>query len=608
MMAGIIRGGAAIAAGLCALLAAPLQALPADQYLRVFSPILGQQAAAKAAPLLSAIDAAIKAIADGRAAAYKTLLDAEDTCRIAFALGMAREAGEPWTTFDGSLTSDAAWPAFFAARDRAAAVVAALSRGETSLDSKSAAAQALSLDSSVAKLAGIFTSAPLAEKTAQTLEKELARRCVGMEALFPEAVEAGTALMKAGAAGRALWFAALAQSRPYAAALALAEKREAAAHAAPEAARALEGLEFALSAYRDWIAAFPAALHPYEAYRPLFDADREPLSGRVAARDAGATSLGEAAGLLLALGIERGRALLAAMEGGDGRDRSAAASARRLSDVFLALDPSRRRMLSLSLGMELETLAAFADLAASSTRPSRAIPGAVEFRATSREARALELNHIAAELAGSAAVSATAARSGSPSPAPRIEAALVLLERPDLAALARAEPRYAKLNSELAARLTRILAAADAAARESLKRDPRIAKAAAAALGGPPAGFEVGSIYASHVGSVGKEMDIAEPGPVSFFALATAPDGRSMRIAVDAVKAAAAYAAGFAGAAGLDAKAAAAPDALLARYGLRVEASLPAPRGRSLLQSVPPDPGRLDSTRIETMLIEGWLP
>jgi hypothetical protein len=184
------------------------------------------------------------------------------------------------------------------------------------------------------------------------------------------------------------------------------------------------------------------------------------------------------------------------------------------------------------------------------------------------------------------------------------EPVLLLLERPELAAIAKRETRYANLYAEASRRLGALYAQAAEGAQARLEASTAVAKAAALALGASPAGILV---YA-----IDLDLPPEEPGRrISFFATVTDASGLSLSLPLRAETAGAMYAAAFSRAAGLGLSKAD-PSALLARYGQCVVSAYdPVGWNNDLaIESYPKNggPSRFGDTELEIALLEGWRP
>jgi hypothetical protein len=182
---------------------------------------------------------------------------------------------------------------------------------------------------------------------------------------------------------------------------------------------------------------------------------------------------------------------------------------------------------------------------------------------------------------------------------------LLFLERPELASLARVEPRYAALYAEASRRLDAIYARAAEDASARLEASASLIGAAARALGSAPVGLSVRAVeLRSEAGGSGRRL--------AFEAAATDSSGYSINLPVDAEAAGRIYAAAFAKACGIE-PSKYNPAVLLARYGqLVLSAYDPSGSDDSLdIDSYPSEGigGRyLSSIDLELALLGGWRP
>jgi len=351
--------------------------------------------------------------------------------------------------------------------------------------------------------------------------------------------------------------------------------------AAPAASRAMESLAASYGAYSAWMSGFALAACPGELASSMTTGP-EPLSRGIAA--------------FASLEPARASALVAALESGDGREAAAAAAARRLAAVWESLGAARRRELAAACAVQGSTMMAFASALAPSVAPrDQAV-------ALSPDSILLSLNSLAAMIAGEGS---DGSRSGP-------ELALLLLERPELAAAAAFEPRYASLYEQCDGRLEAIYrrAADDAAA--SIEAMPAVLKAAARSLGSAAQSLVVEAIdLGSGERSSGRR--------IAFVAIAKDSQGRITKLPVRAEMAADAYARSFAKAAGLGGVAAKSGTSsgggaqkLLERYGQSlVTAYDPSRAGlRLAIASYPKGAGIdfLSAIYMEREMLEGWRP
>jgi hypothetical protein len=185
------------------------------------------------------------------------------------------------------------------------------------------------------------------------------------------------------------------------------------------------------------------------------------------------------------------------------------------------------------------------------------------------------------------------------------EPALLLLERPELAAVARSEARYATLYIEASRRLGSIYAQAAEEACGRLESSPSVERAAEAAFGGKYSSLVVSS------------ADLLLPSEESgrrlaFVASVSGAQGSGLSMPIKPEIAAAAYSSAFARASGIEASKAANPSAFLPRYGQWIVAAYD-PKGANdcLVDEVFPKgggPAVLSDLDLELALLGGWQP
>jgi trimeric autotransporter adhesin len=564
----------AIAASLVLIAAtAPLAAQGMKAYLPA-------AAATKASSYLAAIDAANSGIKSKLAAARAEELAAESASLAAFALLYAADGGEEWADPEGSATSAGAAATFVEARAKVIGAASALSSGGAQTGGGGTAELEKKRDESAEKLGALIKDSKPGAKSAAGIEKLLADKIKDLGRLFPEIVEVQSYLRKAGTAGYVISAKAMAGGSAELAAAAYVEAADEILAAAPAAARAMESLAESYAAYAAWTSGFALASCPGEL-AISGTGGPEPLSRGIAA--------------MAALDAARAADLIAAMESGDGREAAAAAAARRLAAVWESLGSSRRRELGMRCASRASAMAAFAS--AVETRPSRREPPAqLEARDVMSSINAL-----------AAAIADEEERGSRPGPEP----SLSLLERPQLAAAAASEPRYADLYKRCSGRLGAIYRRAAEDASASLEALPSSAKAAARALGSAPASLVVEAV------DIGP-ADYASGRVLSFVAIAASSSGRIVRLPIRAEIAAEAYARSFAKAAGLTGAAASGGSAsggvqkTLERYGQIVVTAYDPARagGRLSAGSYPKDSitAALSSVDMEREMLEGWRP
>jgi len=564
------------------------------------SPYLPSAQRSRAAGLLSIVDSSTKGVELRRDAAFNALRDAEDASLTAFAASSASQGGAEWSGPGGMPAAGRAREAFATARSRALAAARALAEGTASADGSSVADLVKAREEAAAKLSALMNGAGLDAASQAAASKYLLGRAKGLAELFPEALEAGGALMKGGKGDRALWISALLRKGSEEIAAVLVASRADASKAAARNESALARLDAALSAYRALVAALPLAAHPDILLDPAFDP----------------SPLASAARSLAALPGGRAASLLAAMDRGDGRDRAASASARRLAALVPALPSARVDLLARLSGLGRSELLRFAELVARPAKAAAKAPAAGGAKPASSAAAERQGRSAADEAAALASVWAAiaqreaeeadtrhaggSAEAGAPpaQPLPRRgvpDPLLPLLRRPELLGLARAEPRYARLYGAAGVRLGALYRLADAETVAILFADAATSKAAAAALGESASSLTVESIDLP----AGEALARA----VGFRARATGAKGQEVLVPIAAAQAAAAYAKGFARAFGLaEAADAGKAERLLAESGQRVVGACVSSEGRAyVLASVPAAPA-FDELAMEAAL------
>jgi hypothetical protein len=184
------------------------------------------------------------------------------------------------------------------------------------------------------------------------------------------------------------------------------------------------------------------------------------------------------------------------------------------------------------------------------------------------------------------------------------EASLLLLERPELASVARGESRYASLYAETTRRLDAIYEKSDEDASAKLETAPFLLEAAERALGTAPASLKVRAV------NLRSGQDRSER-RVAFIATAANSSGDSFEIPVDASTAGKAYAWAFAKASGLEAPRSD-PSSLLAKYGQRVVCAYDPEGCEDRLETGAQPSGSeersLGAIELELALLGGWRP
>jgi hypothetical protein len=525
-----------------------------------------EASAPRAAKLLAAIDQASAAIEARRNGAWRAELAAEASAVEAYALIAASRSGRgPWASPDGSAKASGSPSALSGARARAKAAALSLAAG----DGENAASR----DAAAEALARLILASGMGGKSAAALERSLVARSRDYR-LFPELAEIGELLRQAGGAGAREAAAATSRRSAEGIALSLIASKARVAALATGAEAPLARLEAVSRAYRAWIAAFALAAYPGDLSSDS-DVDKAVVAAGVSA--------------FAALKPDRAEALVEAMALGDGRDAAAAQAARRLAEAWQRSPEPRRRDLAATCGIPESTMALFCSSLALRAKPRAAAPQADPVTLASA------LNGLAAAIAEEEA---------SPSAERGPDLSLLLLERPELAAVARTEARYANLNAEASRRIGAIYAQAAADASSRMESMPSLARAAARALGAAPAGLGVRAVdLGPPPGEAGRRL--------AFVATATDASGSSLSLPLGAAAAGEAYALAFAKASGLEASRVN-PTALLAKYGqYLVSAYDPEGSGDSLAIDAFPLGGglaRLGPTELELALLGGWLP
>jgi hypothetical protein len=536
---------------------------------------LPAKALPRALKLLVSIDAASTAIDSRRASTRSSQLKAEGEAVEDYALiAASKSSPDSWAKPDGSARLVEATQDFAAARVNARAAAQALVDDENvaPYPAREAAADALG---------EIIRASGIGEKSALGLEKYIAGKAKGLGSLFPEAIEIEGLLRKAGKAGAREAAAAMGHREAQAIVLALLAAKERIVELAPAAASVMARLSDASGAHEAWIDSFAIAAYPGE----LGSASPESRS-----------ALAEGIEAFSSLGPERAAALLSAMAEGEPRDAAAAEAARRLAITWTSSPAARRRSLATICGLGESTLSAFALAAA--PRTAVAAPEAIDPLAAMAALNGLEIA-IADEEASSSS-------SG-------LEPALLLLERPELASVARREARYANLFAEASRRLDALHAQAAEGADARLESSQTVFKSASRALGSSPTGMIVRSIdLVPPSGEAGRR--------IAFFVTATDAEGLSIDLPISAEISGAEYAAAFARAAGMS-PTKREPASLLASFGQYTACAYDpeGSKGSYAIGVFPKDGARARSASrmgprilaaidLELALLGGWLP
>jgi hypothetical protein len=521
---------------------------------------------AKATRLLSAIAEYSRVIDAHRAILRKNQLEAEDGAVEAYALIAASRGGSgSWATSDGSLRAADAATAFSTARTKAKAAAQALA-SDSGLDESVSFRDEASL-----ALAKLIIASSIGPKSASGLERYLASRAKEQR-LFPEAAQVVGLLRKAGAAGAREAAAAESYLCADGVARALVAAKARILTLAPAADSPLLRLEADISAYRAWGAAFYIAAYPGD----LASGDRDALSMAIDA--------------FASLKPEKAASLLEAMALSDGKDQAAAAAGRTLAQTWALSSAAGRRELAQLCGVSESTMCTFG----STLAPPR------QGRAPLARVEALGIMTALGVLS-----SRIADEEADPSAERGPEPGLILLERPELAAVAKSEARYATLYAEASRRMGSIYAQAAEDACGRLEASPSVERDMEAALGGK---------YSSlMVSSADLLLPPEESGRrLAFVATASDSKGSSLSVPIQPQTAAMAYASAFAKASGIEASKAANPSVFLSRYGQWIVAAYD-PEGANdrFVDEVFPKgggPAALSGLDLELALLGGWRP
>ena len=563
--------------------------LTASLYSQGLGSFLPAKTVPRAARLLATIDNYSTAKAARQESLRRTQIKSEAEAVESYALIMAaRSSRAPWARPEGLPRSSGAAPVFAAARDSAKEAAGILA----------SAGEKTELEAAGDLLASLILATRTSEKAALGLEKYLAAKTHDLGRLFPEALELEALLRRAGAAGAREVAAAMAHREAEAVAASFLASKARLLSIAPAAAGPFSRLEDSFSAYRTWIRSSSLAAYPGD----LESASPEQRSALSASLES-----------ILSLGQARASSLLSALSAGNGRESAAAEAATRLAELWARSPAAKRRELAALCGLRESSLALFASLAA----PSRG-------RLSSSRLPVADPLSMVAALNGLAIAIADEESQGEPSSAGfrGPEPALLLLERPNLASVARMESRYTKMYAEASRRLGALYAQAAEGAQGRLESSLAVFKAASLALGSAPTSLVVHALDLS--------LPVEESGRrIAFFAEATDSSGASVFLPLRAELAGAEYATAFARAAGIgtaragqarsDLSKTEAP-ALLAKYGqLAVTAYDPEASNDSLLVDFFPKGGGalrpakgaiplLGEIELELALLEGWRP
>jgi hypothetical protein len=545
-------------------------AFPGALEAQGFGSYLPEGSAAKASRLLASVDRYSSLIEARRAELRRDELDAEAESVEAYALLVAaRGSSSVWATRSGSLRSLEAKAYYESSRAKARQAARALA-SDAELSESTAAR-----DQASASLAKLLLSSSIGAKSALGVERLLAAKSKDPQP-FPEAAQIERLLGKAGAAGAREAAAAEAYRGGEGQALALVAAKARILALASAADGPMARLEAELDAYRAWIVAYAAA-HPGD------------LASSASFSDAERSSLAKAIRALASLDAGRAASLMEAMASGDGRDQSAAAAGRLLAEAWEGSSAAGRRVLSSLCGVSEATMSCFGSALAPQAVPRDASP---------------RLGTLAIMSSLGALSVRIADEEADPSLAKGPEPSLVLLEKPELAAAAKGEERYATLFAEASRRLGSIYsqAAEDACAR--LEAAPSVSKAAETALGGAASSLVVSSVDLS--------LPARESGRrLAFVASASDSQGSSVSLPIRPELSAEVYAASFAKASGIGSPKSL-PAELLSRYGQWIVAAYdPEGENDGLVVDVFPKgggPARVGSLDLELALLGGWQP
>lgn len=536
--------------------------------------------ARKAASLVAAIDTSSEAIRASRAGLRELESRAQADALDAYVIMAASASGEFWVRSDGSSIGP---QAFAEARKRSRETALSLASGQGEEEAKR------DRDSAILALATLIKGSGIGAHDAQGLDDFLLKKAKEPLRLFPEIGEVDSHLRRSGATGAREAAAAMARRSADGIAQSLIESRARILVLAPEAEGALSRLDSSYTSYRSWIAASPYAAYPSDVEAA---AEREVLAAGIAS--------------LASLKQERAVSLIAAMEKRDGRDSCAAAAARRLAAVWERSSSSRRRSLAALCGCPESCLAIFAsaaylrDEASAEPRPNegRSLSESIATRERAIAAAA-DLNGLAIAIADDEAGAGKGSRAREP--------ALILLERPELWSLARAEPRYASLYDESMRRLAALQARASEEAAASLEGSAALAWAAERALGAKGSGGGVASLVVRAV-ELGQQS-VSSGRRLAFFASAQDSAGMERCLPIPAESAASAYAAALASAAGIE-RGSAPASAFLGRFGQTVVCAYdPEHSGAALAIGSSPSSTAIrviGAVDLELALVGGW--
>jgi hypothetical protein len=497
-----------------------------------FKGYLPNASAAKAASYLAVIDSANSGVRTRRASVRSEMIEAETRALSAFALLLAAENGDEWADPEGTLTSSRAKEVFVEARAAMLRAASSLSSGSASTKTPGIFELETKRAEAAENLRKILKTTSLGLKSIAGIERILSERMPRTNLLFPEVIELQTYLRKAGSKGYLLSALALVESREDLVAAAYISETDTILSVAPAASSIMESLATAYSAYSAWVSGFPIALCP----GMLLSSDipeREPFA--------------KALSVLASLDAKRVSSLITAMESGDGRDAAAASAARRLVAVWESLGAAQRRRLSLECSIPVSIFSSLASSISSYTFKS------FERESMSPEAVLFSLNSLSVAIADQNAKNSLDSA----------EPSLILLEKPQLAEVARTEERFSTLFSICRGRLDAIHNRSVQETCGNIENLANTKRIAAVALGSVPV-----SLVVEAVDITSKESGLVKR--IAFITIAKNGDGRIVRIPVKAEIAADFFAKNFTKAAGVVSVSGTSTAKILQKYGYTI--------------------------------------
>lgn len=497
-----------------------------------FKNYLPSASAAKAASYLAVIDSANSGIRTRRASIRSEMIEAETRALSAFALLLASENGDEWANPEGTLTSSRAEEVFVEARTAVLRAASSLSSGSATAKTPGISELENKRAEAAENLRKMLKTTSLSIKSIAGIERVLSERMPRTNLLFPELNELQTYLRKAGSKGYLLSALALVESREDLVAAAYISETDTILSVAPAASNTMESLATAYSAYSAWVSGFPIALCPGML-----------LSSDIPEREPFAKALSGFA----SLDAKRAASLIAAMEAGDGRDAAAARAARRLVAVWESLGAAQRRRLSLECSIPVSIFSSFASSISSYTSKP------IEHESMSPEAIVLSLNDL------SVAITDQNEKSSLYSAEP----SLILLEKPQLAEVARTEERFSTLYSICRSRLDAIHNRSVQETCGNIENIANTKKTATIALGSIPV-----SIVVEAFDIVSNEKQLGRR--IAFIIIAKNGEGKIVHIPVKAEIAADFFAKNFTKAAGIVSVSGTSTTRILQKYGYNV--------------------------------------